>query len=118
MEPDCKNCNYRMSLATYYDKHIWGKDCDCYNTPFCEEYNSKPEDVTVKALICGKTIIGVRRLGGTEKTVLCIETDEEVTVYGQFFSVEDASEFMDRLCKLVGAKEADDGNYEKQHQDG
>lgn len=33
--PDCKNCDYRKTLARMVDAHVWAEDCPCYKTEVC-----------------------------------------------------------------------------------
>ena len=31
----CKECQYRIALATMFDIHVWKEDCDRYETDYC-----------------------------------------------------------------------------------
>lgn len=57
-----------------------------------------------KVLTDGKTKIGAYRLVDRKKIALCIEEGDKVIVYGYFNTFEGANEFMEKLGKLVGAK--------------
>lgn len=43
--PDCKNCDYRKTLARLVDAHVWAEDCPCYMTEVCGGQAPQKEDV-------------------------------------------------------------------------
>ena len=45
---NCKDCGYRRMMATLFDTHVWGIDCDKCGTRFCEESNELDSEEKVE----------------------------------------------------------------------
>lgn len=39
LETNCKYCRYRYWLAKSVDVHVWGEDCNKYQSDLCREMN-------------------------------------------------------------------------------
>lgn len=51
-----------------------------------------------------KTNIGAYELPMRKKPCICIERENEITMYGTFMNKELAEKFMDELAEFVGAE--------------
>lgn len=57
-----------------------------------------------KVLTCGGNVkIGAYMFPDRKKPCLCVQKDNEVTVYGTFRDIESADMFMNELGKMLGA---------------
>ena len=41
----CKECQYRIALATMFDIHVWKEDCDRYETDYCVSIKLKEDGI-------------------------------------------------------------------------
>ena len=57
-----------------------------------------------RVLTNGKIKIGAYKISNRKKPCLCIEEGNEIVIYGNFNTFEEAEEFMKKLGEFVGAK--------------